>query len=157
MKYLPKSKWKRVGLIMLLIFGLIQFYPRPAKNISPVVTDESIEKLYPVPDSVMSILKSACYDCHSNNTHYPWYSNIQPVSLFLNRHIVEGKKELNFDEFGSYSTRRQQSKLKAIASQVRDREMPLRSYSIMHKNARLTSGERDYIITYFLQKIKEFK
>ncbi|HPG10765.1 MAG TPA: hypothetical protein PLU37_04485, partial [Chitinophagaceae bacterium] len=61
MKYLPKSKWKRAGLILLVLFGLIQFYPRPAKNISPVVTDESIEKIYPVPDSVMSILKSACY------------------------------------------------------------------------------------------------
>ena len=142
---------------MLVLFGLIQFYPRPAKNISPVVTDESIEKLYPVPDSVMSILKSVCYDCHSNNTHYPWYSNIQPVALFLNRHIVEGKKELNFDEFGSYTRRRQQSKLKAIANQVRDGEMPLSSYSILHKDARLTSGQRDYIITYFLQELKEFK
>ncbi|MBS1753933.1 MAG: heme-binding domain-containing protein [Bacteroidetes bacterium] len=157
MKYLPKSKWKKAGLILLFLFGLFQFYPRPEKNISSVETKERIEKLYNVPDSVMVILKSACYDCHSNNTRYPWYSNIQPVALFLNMHIVDGKKELNFDEFGSYSTRRQQSKLKAIASQVRDREMPLRSYSIMHKNARLTSGERDYIITYFLQKIKEFK
>lgn len=157
MKYLPKSKWKKAGLVLLLAFGLLQFYPRPEKNISSVETKERIEKLYNVPDSVMVILKSACYDCHSNNTRYPWYSNIQPVALFLNMHIVDGKKELNFDEFGSYSTRRQQSKLKAIASQVRDREMPLRSYSIMHKNARLTSGERDYIITYFLQKIKEFK
>src|SRR5574338_60688 len=151
MKYLPKSKWKKAGLILLFLFGLFQFYPRPEKNISSVETKERIEKLYNVPDSVMVILKSACYDCHSNNTRYPWYSNIQPVALFLNMHIVDGKKELNFDEFGSYSTRRQQSKLKAIASQVRDREMPLRSYSIMHKNARLTSGERDYIITYFLQ------
>lgn len=157
MKYLPKSKWKKAGLILLLIFGLLQFIPRPEKNISSVEAKNSIEKLFPIPDSVLTILKTACYDCHSNNTRYPWYSNIQPVALFLNKHIVEGKKELNFDEFGNYTGRRQQSKLKAIANQVRDGEMPLRSYSIMHKNARLTSGERDYIITYFLQKIKEFK
>lgn len=144
-------------MILLLIFGLLQFIPRPEKNISSVEAKNSIEKLFPIPDSVLTILKTACYDCHSNNTRYPWYSNIQPVALFLNKHIVEGKKELNFDEFGNYTGRRQQSKLKAIANQVRDGEMPLRSYSIMHKNARLTSGERDYIITYFLQKIKEFK
>jgi hypothetical protein len=157
MKYLPKSKWKKTGLVLLLAFGLLQFYPRPERNISSAETKSSIEQLYPVPDSVMAILKTACYDCHSNNTHYPWYSNIQPIALLLNRHIVEGKKELNFDEFASYTKRRQQSKLKAIANQVRDKEMPLSSYSNMHKNAKLTSGERDYIINYFLQKIKEFK
>lgn len=153
MKYLPKSKWKKAGLVLLLAFGLLQFYPRPEKNISSVETKERIEKLYNVPDSVMVILKSACYDCHSNNTHYPWYSNIQPVALFLNRHIVEGKKELNFDEFGSYSTRRQQSKLKAIASQVRDREMTLRSYQIMHKEARLTVEESDLITNWFRKQL----
>lgn len=157
MKYLPKSKWKKAGLILLFLFGLLQFIPRPEKNISSVEAKNSIEKLFPIPDSVLTILKTACYDCHSNNTRYPWYSNIQPVALFLNKHIVEGKKELNFDEFGNYTGRRQQSKLKAIASQVKDGDMPLSSYSILHKNSRLTSGERDYIITYFLQKIKEFK
>lgn len=157
MKYLLKSKWKKAGLILLFLFGLFQFYPRPEKNFSSGEAKNSIEKLFPIPDSVLTILKTACYDCHSNNTRYPWYSNIQPVALFLNKHIVDGKKELNFDEFGTYSTRRQQSKLKAIASQVKDGDMPLSSYSILHKNARLTSGERDYIITYFLQKIKEFK
>jgi len=148
MKYLPKSKWKRAGLILLVLFGLIQFYPRPAKNISSVVTDESIEKIYPVPDSVMSILKSACYDCHSNNTHYPWYSNIQPVALFLNRHIVEGKKELNFDEFGNYTRRRQQSKLKAIANQLRDGEMPLSSYKLLHGGARISQNKKNQIINW---------
>lgn len=151
MKYLPKSKWKKAGLVLLLAFGLLQFYPRPEKNISTVEAKNSIEKLFTIPDSVLTILKTACYDCHSNNTHYPWYSNIQPVALFLNKHIVEGKKELNFDEFGTYTTRRQQSKLKAIASQVRDREMPLRSYQIMHRQARL-SAEKRILITYWFRK-----
>ena len=62
----------------------------------------SIDKLYPVPDSVLHILKVACYDCHSNNTNYPWYSSLQPFALFINKHITEGKKELNFDEFGNF-------------------------------------------------------
>lgn len=157
MKYLPKSKWKKAGMILLLIFGLFQFYPRPEKNISSVETKERIEKLYNVPDSVMVILRSACYDCHSNNTHYPWYSNIQPVALFLNKHIVEGKKELNFDEFGTYSKRRQQSKLKSIASQVKDGDMPLTSYKLLHSGARLRAYEKEQIISWANKSLEIYK
>ena len=155
MKYLPKSKWKKAGLILLFLFGLFQFYPRPEKNISSVEAKNSIEKLFPIPDSVLTILKSACYDCHSNNTRYPWYSNIQPVALFLNKHIVEGKKELNFDEFGNYTERRQQSKLKAIAYQVRDGEMPLYSYKLMQSEARLQKRDIQIIINWINYETKK--
>jgi hypothetical protein len=152
MKYLPKSKWKKAGLILLMIFVLIQFYPRPEKNISSAQSSNSIEQLYPIQDSILQVLKAACYDCHSNNTNYPWYSNIQPIAWFLNRHIVEGKEELNFDEFGNYSKRRQQSKLKSIASQVNDGEMPLTSYKLLHKKARLSGKERSMITKWFMEK-----
>ena len=155
MKYLPKSKWKKAGLILLFLFGLFQFYPRPEKNISSVEAKNSIEKLFPIPDSVLTILKSACYDCHSNNTRYPWYSNIQPVALFLNKHIVEGKKELNFDEFGNYTERRQQSKLKAIAYQVRDGEMPLYSYKLMQSEARLQKRDIQIISNWINYETKK--
>ncbi len=148
MKYLLKSKWKKAGLILLLIFGLLQFIPIQEKNISSVEAKNSIEKLFSIPDSVLTILKSACYDCHSNNTRYPWYSNIQPVALFLNKHIVEGKKELNFDEFGNYTERRQQSKLKAVASQVKDGDMPLTSYKLLHSGAKLRAYEKEQIINW---------
>lgn len=148
MKYLPKSKWKQAGLILLLTFVLIQFYPRPEKNISSAQSINSIEQLYPLQDSILQVLKAACYDCHSNNTNYPWYSNIQPVAWFLNRHILEGKEELNFDEFGAYSKRRQQSKLKAIVNQVKDGEMPLTSYKILHNAARLSENEANQIINW---------
>lgn len=137
---------------MLLIFVLIQFYPRPGKNISSVQSSNSIEQLYPIQDSILQVLKAACYDCHSNNTNYPWYSNIQPIAWFLNRHIVEGKAELNFDEFGSYSKRRQQSKLKAIVNQVKDGEMPLTSYKLLHKKASLSGKERSMITKWFMEK-----
>ncbi len=157
MKYLPKSKWKKAGLILLLIFGLLQFIPRPEKNISSVEAKNSIEKLFPIPDSVLAILKTTCYDCHSNNTRYPWYSNIQPVALFLNNHIVEGKKELNFDEFGNYTGRRQQSKLKAIANQVRDGEMPLSSYKLLHSGARIRAYEKEQIISWANKSLEIYK
>ena len=137
---------------MLLIFVLIQFYPRQEKNISSAQSSNSIEQLYPIKDSILQVLKAACYDCHSNNTNYPWYSTIQPVAWFLNRHIVEGKEELNFDEFGTYSKRRQQSKLKAIVNQVKDGEMPLASYKLLHKKARLSGKERSMITKWFMEK-----
>ncbi len=130
------------------MFALIQFIPRPKKNLSALASTVSIDKLYTVPDSVLHILKVACYDCHSNNTYYPWYRNLQPVSLFLNDHITKGKKELNFDEFGNYSSRRQKSKLKSIASQIKDNEMPLTSYKLMHGEADLSKEEKQLLIDW---------
>lgn len=152
MKYLTKSKWKKAGLILLLLLGLLQLIPQPKKNISLAITNNKFEQLYPMEDSILTILKTSCFDCHSNNTNYPWYSNIQPVAWFLNRHIVEGKAELNFDEFGNYSKRRQQSKLKAIVNQVKDGEMPLSSYKLLHKKARLSGKERSMITKWFMEK-----
>lgn len=148
MKYLPKSKWKKAGWLLLLTFGLIQFIPKPERNISTAIANNSIEKIYPIPDTALTILKAACYDCHSNNTHYPWYSNIQPVAWFLNKHIIEGKAELNFDEFGSYSRRRQSSKFKSIADQIKADKMPLTSYSLLHKDARLSRREKERIVNW---------
>ena len=107
-----------------------------------------MDTLYAVPDTVMNLLKVACYDCHSNNTHYPWYSNWQPFALYLNKHITEGKKELNFDEFGNYTSRQQKSKLKSIASQLEDNEMPLKSYKLLHSKARLNDNEKLLIINW---------
>ena len=155
MKYLPKSKWKKAGWILLLVFGLLQFIPRPEKNISSAVKN-GIEHLYPMPGSISLILKNTCYDCHSNNTDYPWYSKIQPVAWFLNRHIVAGKAALNFDDFGTYSKRRQQSKLKAITSQVNDGDMPLTSYKLMHGRARLSELEKEQIINWTKSHLEKF-
>ncbi len=81
-----------------------------------------------MPANVVAILKVSCYDCHSNNTRYPWYSQLKPVAWLMARHIKKGKKELNFDEFNDYSKRRKKAKIKSIISQIEKEEMPLRSY-----------------------------
>lgn len=141
------SIFKKILLILLILFIAIQFI-QPAGNKTGQVEDANISKAVSVPANVQTILKNACYDCHSNNTTYPWYAHLQPVGWTLNSHIIKGKKELNFSEFGSYSTRRQQSKLKAIADQIKDNEMPLYSYTIMHKSARLTKEEKSIIINW---------
>jgi len=134
-------------MILLVLFFLIQFI-RPRKNRGLVAGRAEIGRVYNMPPEVTGILQKACYDCHSNHTRYPWYAELQPVAWFLEKHIKDGKKELNFSEFGAYSDRRKISKLKAIAAQVRDGEMPLRSYTWLHAEARLTGIEKSKLIQW---------
>ncbi|MEO5777347.1 MAG: heme-binding domain-containing protein [Flavobacterium sp.] len=136
-----KKAIRKIALGGLILFVLIQFY-QPARNINGQVSPAHIEKVYSMPLTVSNILHTSCYDCHSNNTNYPWYSYIQPARAFLDSHITEGKKELNFSEFGNYSNRKQESKLRAIAKQVSSGEMPLNSYTAMHKNAMLSELQK---------------
>ncbi len=138
---------KKILLVLLFAFIAIQFI-QPARNKSGQVLSTDLSKVYSVPDSLQIVLKSACYDCHSNNTIYPWYSNIQPMAWIMARHVKNGKKELNFSDFGSYTSRRQISKLKSIANQIKDDEMPISSYKTMHKNARLSKEQKDLIMNW---------
>lgn len=141
---------KKIGLAVLIVLAGIQFI-QPVRNENGSALQTDIFKTISIPANVQLILQTACYDCHSNNTNYPWYTNIQPMGWLLANHIKEGKAELNFNDFGSYSQRRQQSKLKSIASQVKDGEMPLTSYVLMHKSARLTEEQKALIIDWALK------
>lgn len=132
-------KWTGIGLLGAL--AIIQLY-HPARNINPNVTQDDITLAYQPPQEVINILHKACYDCHSNNTSYPWYNNIQPVASFLADHVKEGKEELNFSEFGSFTTKRKLKKLKEIVGEVEEGEMPLSSYTWIHKEAKLTADEK---------------
>jgi hypothetical protein len=124
---------------------------RPVKNDSNHIQDSDISKIVFIPDSVMYVLKNTCFDCHSNNTIFPWYSNVQPVGWLMARHIRKGREELNFSEFGSYSTRRQLSKLNGITNSINDDIMPLSSYKLMHKNSILSTYEKEMLIKWVQQ------
>jgi hypothetical protein len=132
---------------MLVVFVVIQFI-QPARNKRSDTLSTDMTKTIDVPGNVQSILKIACYDCHSNNTNYPWYSRIQPFGWLQARHIRNGKAALNFSEFGSYSVRRQISKLNGIANSIKDKTMPLRSYTMIHKNARLSKENKALLIDW---------
>ena len=147
------NRVKKILLAILIVLIVIQFI-QPARKKSGQVLATDMAAMYKIPDTVQAVLKVACYDCHSNNTNYPWYTYLQPVGWMLANHIRHGKKELNFNEFGSYTARRQRSKLKAIANQVKDGEMPLNSYTLMHKDARLTREQKQLIIEW-VQKTKD--
>lgn len=144
---------KKIGLIILVVLTGIQFI-QPARNENGQALPSDISRIILIPSNVQLILQTACYDCHSNHTNYPWYTYVQPIGWMLNNHIKDGKKELNFSEFGSYSRRRQLSKLKSIVSQVKDDEMPLASYAMLHRKARLTK-EQKALITDWTQNAKD--
>ena len=141
-----KKVYRRILIIGLGIFFLMQLN-QPARNKdNGQILPSHITNLYNVPGNVKIILANSCYDCHSNNTMYPWYSYIQPARLFMDMHIRNAKKELNFSEFGNYSKRRQWSKLESISKQVKSGDMPLFSYTILHKNAKLTPEQKETVI-----------
>ncbi len=141
---------KKIVLATCLVFLALQFF-QPAHNKSGQVLSTDFETIYMVAPKVRSILQNACYDCHSNNTKYPWYSNIQPLAWMMAKHIKQGKEKLNFSDFGSNTTRKQISKLKEMANQIKDEEMPISSYKMMHKAADL-SKEQQTVLSKWLDE-----
>ena len=138
-----KRFFKRLFLLLLLAFIVIQFF-RPAKNIAsgPQAYAKDISTIHAVPADVQVILKKACNDCHSNNTEYPWYNNIQPVAWWLAGHVRDGKNALNFSEFATYSLRKQYGKIQQVNNEVKNGGMPLSSYTIIHTSAKLSDAEK---------------
>ena len=142
---------KKILVIGFVIFLLMQLY-QPARNESyEQELTSNFTKMYDVPKNVETILRTSCYDCHSNNTNYPLYSYIQPARFFMEEHIKDGKKDLNFNEFGRYSKRKQGNKLEAIVKQIKSDEMPLASYTLIHKNAILTPTQKEEIINWIIK------
>ncbi len=139
-------KLKGVGLAFVLGLIVIQFFP--VQQRTSLQKTQSIIHLFPVPATVRGILETSCFDCHSNTTNYPWYMRVQPAGWFMANHINEGRGQLNFDEFGKYSGRRQVSKLKSIANSIQDGSMPLASYTFLHKNARLSQAQKTLLISW---------
>ena len=126
---------------------------RPAKNLS---NDQSrhLNTILPVPAGVESILKVACNDCHSNYTVYPWYAHIQPLGLWLRDHVEEGKRELNFSTFANKRAAVQNHKLEEIIEMVKEGEMPLASYTWIHRDA-ILSQEQKNVLTGWAQSLMD--
>jgi len=138
---------KKIFLFLFVVLVIIQFI-RPSENHSDKLSKNDITLHYTVPDTVLAILKTSCYDCHSNNTRYPWYNKIQPVAWWLSSHVKDGKRELNFSEFASYPLTKQAKKIKNTVREVKGGEMPLDSYLWIHKDAKLEQGQKDTLIQW---------
>lgn len=146
--------FKRICLALAIVFVGIQLLPIKT-NQSEEASSGSFENTYKIPEDVKRILTISCYDCHSNNTNYPWYSKIQPMGWLIEKHINNGKKVLNFSEIGHYSNRKKISKLKSIISQVEKNEMPLASYLLIHHDAKLSKEDQKNLIDFFNHLIDE--
>jgi len=138
---------KKVLVGLLILFLCLQFY-RPAKNIAAAAGPHDLAAQFPVPAKVQEIFRRACYDCHSNNTFYPWYAEVQPVRWWLDSHITEGKRHLNFSDFGTYSHQKMADKLDEIIDQMEQHQMPLPSYTWAHPEARLTPDEIKTVVLW---------
>lgn len=131
-------------IILGVPFLILQFI-RPDRNHSDQRPTAHISQAFPIPPDVQTILERSCLDCHSNNTDYPWYAEVQPVGWWLQSHIDDGKDELNFDEFASYRPMRQFTKLQQIAEEIEEEAMPLPSYVFMHSDSRLSTDQKEVL------------
>lgn len=143
-----KKIFKITAITLLVILILIQFYPKPVKNQSGLKGDNFIGNNFTISDSVNKVLTTACYDCHSNQTVYPWYTNVQPIALYLNDHVIEGKRKLNFSTFTNYNLAKQFHKLEEVEEMITEAEMPLTSYTLIHWDASLTNNEKQLLINW---------
>ncbi|GAA4436333.1 hypothetical protein GCM10023091_14110 [Ravibacter arvi] len=149
--------FKKIAAVLLIALIIIQFI-RPEKNLSDDRT-HAIGTRYAVPDDVNRILESACNDCHSNKTNYPWYAGIQPVAWWLDHHVTEGKGELNFSAFTKLSVAVQNHKFEEIIDEVKEKKMPLPSYTQfgLHPDAHLTDVQRERLVSWAQDQMRLLK
>lgn len=135
-------------LIGLLVVVLLMQVMQPPKNQSETLSENDISKTYALPAGVHETLTNKCYDCHSNNTKYPWYVHIQPIGWWMASHIKQGKDELNFSEFKTYDAKRANHKLEEISEQIAEGHMPIESYLWLHPEGKVTPAELIAINTW---------
>ncbi|WP_313267855.1 heme-binding domain-containing protein [Epilithonimonas vandammei] len=146
-----KKVLKIILAIVLFIFIAIQFY-QPALNLDKrQVYTTDFTQFYKMPVQVKAMLQTSCYDCHSNNTNYVWYDYIQPARALVENHIKNAKEDLNFNEWGTYTNRKQERLLNSIKEQIETKQMPLSSYTMMHKNTKL-NDEQIKVLTNWLKE-----
>lgn len=142
-----KKVIKIVLIVIIALFVLIQLY-RPERFTTSDITPDHITKLMNVPPNIESILKRSCFDCHSNHTVWPWYSNIAPVSWLLSYDVNRGRKMMNFSEWGKLSVSKRENKLAKICDKITDNEMPLPKYLILHPDAILSDSDKKILCNW---------
>lgn len=143
-----KFNFKKVALYTAVVLALIQFI-RIDKTNQALTPQNDFIQVSGAEQEIATILKTSCYDCHSNEVTYPWYTNIAPVSWWIKHHINEGSEHLNFSEWGTYSAKKADHKLEECVEMVSEGEMPMWSYTLMHSNAKLDEAQKDKLIAFF--------
>lgn len=132
-----KQKFVLVILFLILIFIALSFLPiqRESKTLEETIGNVEVHE----------ILKRACFDCHSYQTNWPWYSYVFPVNLLIYYHIQEGRAELNFHEWSNLPLSKQSTKIESILEEIESEEMPLKSYLLLHEEAKITADDLEIL------------
>lgn len=138
------------GTFIALIIALVvmQFIQPDRTNPESDVNNDFIA-VNNIDSEIGHFLKTACYDCHSNNTRWPWYSKVAPVSYVVAHHVEEGREHLNFSEWGTYSEGKAEHKLEECIEEIKEGEMPMWGYVALHSDADLTDEEMEQLVNYF--------
>jgi hypothetical protein len=135
------------------VFAIIQLF-QPDRNNSTENLKSELTNLYKLPDSIENLLSTTCYDCHSNNTDYPFVINIQPFGWYMESKVTKGKKHLNFSEFGNYKKEEAIEKLEDIDLAMQNNRMPLQAYRWYNSESNLTEEQRA-TISAWAKQLKE--
>lgn len=143
-----KSILKISLIVIAVLLIIIQLFPID-KNNPPVEPSKDFVVISNAPQDITSVLRASCYDCHSNEVVYPWYSGVAPLSWWMKNHVNEGREELNFSEWGTYSSKRMDHKLKECVDEIGENEMPISSYAWTHTDAKLSPDQKEKLIAFF--------
>lgn len=146
---------QKIGIGLIILFIILQFIPVVDKPEVIKNNPNDLMNVATVPENIKSILKTSCYNCHSNETKYPWYSNIAPASWFLFDHIKEGREHLNFSDWGSLSKKKRLHKLDETIEMIEENEMPLPSYTLIHSEANLDKNQKEALISWAEEMMEE--
>jgi hypothetical protein len=138
---------KKTGLALIAVLLIIQLIPANLPEITDNNTDDLLAN-NSLSQNIEEILRSSCYDCHSNETVYPWYSYVAPVSFLVARDTRKGRKHLNFSEWESLSKPDKAEALDELSEEVEEGEMPMKIYPITHPDARLSDKQREALISW---------
>lgn len=142
------STVKKILLGILIVVIAIQFFPIDKTN-PPVRQEDDFIQLTDPPEQIAAILRNSCYDCHSNETVYPWYTSVAPISWWIREHIDHGREEMNFSTWGEYDAEKKDHKLEEAVEMVEESEMPLPSYLWVHRSADLDEQQRKELAEWF--------
>lgn len=138
---------KKILIGILFVFVVMQSI-RIDTTPDLVAIESDFLNLTNAPDSIVGIVNNSCYDCHSNDTKYSWYSNVAPVSWLVRNHIKEGREHINFSNWKSYPPSKQSHIIEECIEEIKEDEMPLKSYVLIHSKAKLTPKSKNQLIEW---------
>jgi hypothetical protein len=142
-----KRKWKWIFGVLAAVFAGLQF-TNPAHTNPPVPPGGDISATNPPPPQIAALLRAACYDCHSDETTWPWYSRVAPVSWLVVSDVNDGRERLNFSEWPHALPGRAAKRLERVSEELDYKNMPPRKFTLMHPAARLTAAQRQELIQW---------